>query len=103
MSPIVLNETSVKPFCFYLDGNLCKGVSYQNRLYHLVETLNAGNLERVREICLDLRRQKLTCIITRTEHHYRIWTDLRAMQVGTEVAKPVLPVSFSAASELQAL
>lgn len=95
MSPIVLNEATVNPFCFYLDGNLCKGVSYRNRLYHLVETLSVGDLERIREICLKLRQQKLTCIITKTDRHYRVWTDLRAIQVGSEVAKPVLPASIS--------
>lgn len=95
MSPIVLNEATVKPFCFYLDGNLCKGVSYRNRLYHLVETLNAGDLEGVRGICLKLRQQKLTCIITKTDRHYRVWTDLRALQVGAEVSKPVLPASIA--------
>jgi hypothetical protein len=96
MSPIVINESTVKPFCFYLDGNLCKGISYRNRLYHLVETLNAGDLDRVRAICLELRQQKLTCIITKTERHYRVWTDLRALQTGSEVSKPVLPAGFSA-------
>jgi hypothetical protein len=95
MSPIVLNEATVKPFCFYLDGNLCKGVSYRNRLYHLVETLKVGDLERVREVCLKLRQQKLTCIITKTDRHYRVWTDLRALQVGAEVSQPILPASMS--------
>jgi len=94
MSPIVLHESAVKPFCFYLDGNLCKGVSHRNRLYYLVETLDVGEVERVRSLCLDLRRQKLTCLVTKSERYYRVWTDLRAMQVMPDLSKPVLPVTI---------
>jgi len=91
MPPIVLHESAVKPFCFYLDGNLRQGVSYHNRLYHLVETLSAGDIEGVRNRCLDLRRRKLSCIVTKSERYYRIWTDLRAMETTPEPPKPPLP------------
>jgi|GEM_PF-3231158 hypothetical protein len=73
----VLSEKSVKLFCFYLEGSLCEGIRYRNRLYTLVKTLKIGDHYGMRETCEDLRQRQRPCLITRSRHQYRVWTDVR--------------------------
>lgn len=89
MSPIIIDESSIKPFFFYLDGSLHKGMSHQKRLFWLLDTLNPGDREQIRETYLNLRKQGLTCIITKSERYYRIWTDLRDLPQSAVAAVPM--------------
>ena len=85
----VLSEKSVKLFCFYLDGSLCEGIRYRNRLYTLVKALKIGDHYGMREICEDLRQRQRPCLITLSQNQYRIWTDVRTHAKWTAVSSQV--------------
>lgn len=100
MSFNVTSESSGQLFCFYLDGNLCEGIRHRNRIYTLVKTLNISDHHGMRDICEELRRNNRACLITRSHHRYRVWTDVRSTATLTAQTTTSIPSEEAAVTRI---
>lgn len=81
MTPIVVNERSVRSFRFYRDGYLCEGIRYGNTLYRLVKTFGKHEEDSAYSCCSQLllhaRAAHPAAILTISPQQYRLWAELR--------------------------
>lgn len=76
MLPKVVLQQFVSFFQFAREGQIRKGISYQGRLYELVEKFSVSDRMAAYELGYQLMRQGEDVIITVSAHHYSLWSPL---------------------------
>ena len=77
MFPAVINESLIKVFNFYFEGNVHEGMSYKGKLYRLIETFNIKQHSAIADLVYRLSKQGVYTAVTHSEKHCRVWADLR--------------------------
>ncbi|HEY9644934.1 MAG TPA: hypothetical protein V6C88_01120 [Chroococcidiopsis sp.] len=93
MLPTIVHEHAVRRFYFYNDGTMYEGMSYQNRLYKLVDTFSMADKSYAYQLGCKLSYAGSQTVITATPYQHRVWTDLQT---------PIDLDSLSASSRNQA-
>lgn len=78
MLPAILSEDSIRPFNFYRDGSVHQGMSYQQRLYRLIEQFKVCRRLQAYDLGCSLATQDNAVAITVSEHAYKVWVELRS-------------------------
>lgn len=76
MVPTILNEQSVRRFCFYLDGRLYEGLTYAGHLFRLYKTIDTQDRSDVSQLCARLTQANCRVVVTTSHQFYKIWLDL---------------------------
>jgi hypothetical protein len=95
MLPKVVLQQFVSFFQFARDGQTRKGVSYQGRLYELVEKFSVSDRMAAYELGYQLMRQGEDVIITVSANHYSLWSPLTAETRSIPSNRPSLVTSGS--------
>jgi hypothetical protein len=75
---MLVSEDLVRPFNYYHAGQLCKGMSLQNRLYRLVSSFRTEERAKAYAVGCKLNKNDSSAVITKTIDAYNIWLDLRS-------------------------
>jgi hypothetical protein len=78
--PAIIHEQFVKPFKFYFNNELCKGMNYQGRLYTISKTFTSAQRADAFVLACKLSAQETQTVITLFQEQYTVWIDLCHVQ-----------------------
>jgi hypothetical protein len=84
MLPILVQERVVRRFFFYNDGRLYEGMSYQNKLYQLIENFSVDDRPSAYLLACKFSRDGRYTVITASSRRYQVWVNLQAADSSVE-------------------
>ncbi|NJN56249.1 MAG: hypothetical protein HC879_01510 [Leptolyngbyaceae cyanobacterium SL_5_9] len=87
MLPVVVNEPSIRLFSFYFEGSIYQGMSYQGKLYKLIQSFDVKERLKAYTLGCEISNRNYHVAITVSAEKYRVWVDLSAK----DAPEPVQP------------
>ncbi|MEO1208483.1 MAG: hypothetical protein AAFX78_02985 [Cyanobacteria bacterium J06638_20] len=87
MTPVLLDESIIRPFVFHYHGGLYQGFAFKQQLFKLVNYFDTGARGEAFALGMCLGEQgQWSVIITAARQRYGVWVEVSADVVCTNVS-----------------
>jgi hypothetical protein len=93
MEPLLINETFISRFKFWLDGQVQDGMHHREELFRCFRTETQQGRQRIYDLGWALSHEGVHTVITASQHHYTLWVSLRSLETLEQASKFLDPNS----------
>lgn len=87
MTPVLLDESIIRPFVFHYHGGLYQGFAFKQQLFKLVNYFGSGDRGEAFALGMRLSEQsQWSVIITAARQRYGVWVNVSADVACTNVS-----------------
>ncbi|MBD2155627.1 hypothetical protein [Leptolyngbya sp. FACHB-16] len=79
MEPLLICETFVSRFKFWLDGQIHDGMQHRNELFRCLRKETVLGRQQVYDLSWALSHEGVHTVVTASKGHYTLWVSLRSL------------------------